>query len=487
MGGFALGAILGKYLNRWGPRCSVLIGSSCLGSGFGLAALGVHIHSLPVLWAGGLIWGFANGWSYVPPLSALLKWFPERKGFASSCVVCGFGGGAAIAAPMFSNLLQKFKSPPTYLGPVDTVELVNQGGKLFASGKEIVVATAAEAQAAGLIEGVYLVGTGNTGVTSTLLFSGLLYSSIMGVSALQYRTPEALPSEQVQNQKVADIVISAATSLRTPQFYLLFSGFGFALMPTYGLLTYAKTMMGDCFGQTLPDVATAAACGTFVSVLSLSNMGGRMVWPNIGDFVVNKYYRNNPVFGRRATFTMIFSIFPVAFLCIPWSIEYSVANPGLVLPLWIFVASNVAILSSFGGTAGSRPAILADTYGSMDLEQLLARQLSVVLISAWMGPAIMNYFRNREINTSIMSLSSEVDPFAFEAAFGATKELLPELIAAKTVTITKLMELVPDTIQDPTPFLYNNAMLAMASFQSLALITNLCLRPIDSKYYEKNV
>jgi len=293
MGGFAIGAFLGKYLNRWGPRCSLLIGSGCLGSGFGLVALGAHVHSLPVLYAGGMIWGFANGWTYVPPIATLMKWFPDRKGFASSCVVVGFGGGAAVAAPMFDNLLQKFKSPPTYLGTADQLELTNRGGKLFADTREVVVAVASEAKAAGLEPGVYLVGTGNTGVTSTLLVSGLVYSSILVVSALQLKTP--IPStDKTKDCTVSDFKVSASNSIRTPQFWLLFAGFGLGMGPTYGTLPYMKTMVGDCFGQTLPTVATAAACGTFVSAISIVNMGGRILWPNVSDFLVNRYKPSDP-------------------------------------------------------------------------------------------------------------------------------------------------------------------------------------------------
>merc|ERR1719461_1449848 len=119
MSGFALGALIGKYLNKWGPRATVLIGASCLGSGFGLASLGATLHSLTILKCGGAVWGFANGWSYVPPLATLVKWFPDRKGFAAGSTVVGFGAGAAIAAPVYTRLLNHFKLEPTRIGSAD--------------------------------------------------------------------------------------------------------------------------------------------------------------------------------------------------------------------------------------------------------------------------------------------------------------------------------------------------------------------------------
>ena len=62
-----------------------------IGSGFGLASLAVASHNLPLLYAGGLVWGMSMGWAYVPPLANVIRWFPERKGFASSMVVVGYG------------------------------------------------------------------------------------------------------------------------------------------------------------------------------------------------------------------------------------------------------------------------------------------------------------------------------------------------------------------------------------------------------------
>ena len=91
MGGFVWGAVLGKYLDLFGPRATCVIGSLCFGAGFGLAAAAVNVGSLPLLCFGGAVWGLANGWAYVPPVATLLKWFPDRKGFASGACLVGFG------------------------------------------------------------------------------------------------------------------------------------------------------------------------------------------------------------------------------------------------------------------------------------------------------------------------------------------------------------------------------------------------------------
>ena len=41
-------------------------------------------NNLLMLKAGGLVWGLSMGWAYVPPLANVIRWFPEKKGFASS-------------------------------------------------------------------------------------------------------------------------------------------------------------------------------------------------------------------------------------------------------------------------------------------------------------------------------------------------------------------------------------------------------------------
>ena len=92
MGGFAWGVVLGPFLERWGPRKCGLIGAAALGSGFGISALGVSTHELYVLYLGGLTWGIANGCCYVPCITNLISWFPDRKGFASGACLAGFGG-----------------------------------------------------------------------------------------------------------------------------------------------------------------------------------------------------------------------------------------------------------------------------------------------------------------------------------------------------------------------------------------------------------
>lgn len=87
-------AFLGGWVDRAGPRKAMLTSAICFASGFVLAALGVHSHILGLLYFGyGIVGGIGLGLGYITPVAVLLKWFPDRPGFAALTVaMLGFGG-----------------------------------------------------------------------------------------------------------------------------------------------------------------------------------------------------------------------------------------------------------------------------------------------------------------------------------------------------------------------------------------------------------
>jgi hypothetical protein len=60
---------------------------------------------------------------------------------------------------------------------------------------------------------------------------------------------------------------------------------------------------------------------------------------------------------------------------------------------------------------------------------------------------------------------------------------LDELVAAKTVTVQKLMEIAPEGTIDPTPSLYNTTMYTMAGLLVIGFFANIIMKPVDSKYH----
>jgi MFS transporter, OFA family, oxalate/formate antiporter len=95
----------GLWLNRKGPRVVALTGGFLYGLGVFLASL-----SADKLWwlylSYGFIGGIGVGFSYIVPVSVLVKWFPDRRGLITGIAVGGFGAGALVTAPVATRLIQ---------------------------------------------------------------------------------------------------------------------------------------------------------------------------------------------------------------------------------------------------------------------------------------------------------------------------------------------------------------------------------------------
>jgi OFA family oxalate/formate antiporter-like MFS transporter len=94
----------GLWLNRKGPRVVALAGGILYGLGVFLASFSDH-----KLWwlylSYGVIGGAGVGFSYIVPISVLLRWFPDRRGLITGIAVGGFGAGALITAPLATSLI----------------------------------------------------------------------------------------------------------------------------------------------------------------------------------------------------------------------------------------------------------------------------------------------------------------------------------------------------------------------------------------------
>ncbi|KAF9204958.1 hypothetical protein BGZ59_000767 [Podila verticillata] len=92
-------SLLGPWLERNGPRKAGVIGGSLFCFGHWVAALGIYLKSMALVFFGyGVLSGLGLGLCYISPISALQKWFPERKGLGAGLSVCGFGIGSLICA-----------------------------------------------------------------------------------------------------------------------------------------------------------------------------------------------------------------------------------------------------------------------------------------------------------------------------------------------------------------------------------------------------
>jgi OFA family oxalate/formate antiporter-like MFS transporter len=118
----------GLWLNRKGPRVVAVTGGFLYGAGVFLASFSNH-----KLWwlylSYGVIGGIGLGFSYIVPVSVLVKWFPDRRGLITGIAVGGFGAGALVTAPVATRLIQSVGVLSTfaYLGVVFLIVTVISG------------------------------------------------------------------------------------------------------------------------------------------------------------------------------------------------------------------------------------------------------------------------------------------------------------------------------------------------------------------------
>ena len=242
----------GVWMERNGPRKAMVLSAVFWVTGFLVAALGVHLGLLWLVYVGyGVVGGTGLGIGYISPVSTLIKWFPDRPGLATGLAIMGFGGGALVAAPLTQLLLGFYAADP-----VDAL-------------------------------------------VPTLLTLAAIYAVLMSAGAAVIRlpapgwkpagwVPTARPSAM---QTHADIRVRNA--VRTPQFYLLWTVLFVNVTAGIGILEDAKPMIMDFF----PDTVTEATATGFVGLLALANMSGRIGWSTLSDRL-----------GRQRTYVMYLGV-----------------------------------------------------------------------------------------------------------------------------------------------------------------------------------
>lgn len=254
-------AVLGRWVERVGPRKAMAASACCFCGGLALTAWGVHLHSLPLVYAGyGVVGGIGLGLGYISPVSTLVKWFPDRPGMATGMAIMGFGGGAIIGAPLGVELMAMFKSP-------DSVGV-----------QEAFLAMA----------GIYL---------AFMLFGAWL----VRVPAPAWRPAGYVP-KATANEPAGGPNVAVDMAWKTPQFWLLWCVLCLNVTAGIGILGQASSMCQEMFGVSV------AVGGGFAGLLSLFNMGGRFFWSSMSDIT-----------GRKAIYAVYFSAGALLYCLIPWT------------------------------------------------------------------------------------------------------------------------------------------------------------------------
>ena len=330
-------AVLGRWVERAGPRQAMLAAAFCFGGGFVVGALGISLHAFWLLLLGyGVLGGVGLGIGYISPVSTLIKWFPDRPGMATGMAIMGFGGGAMIASPLSVALMAHYRT------------------------------------------------ASSTGVAPTFVAMGLIYFVFMLFGVLTVRVPPAgwAPAGYTPSARPRPLVttrdVDANTALRTPQFWLLWAMLCLNVTAGIGVLGQASPMIQEMFSGR---VGPAVAAG-FVGLLSLANMIGRFGWSSFSDAL-----------GRKATYVTFFALGAVLYALIP-----STGRAGSVV---LFVLGYVVIISMYGGGFATIPAYLKDLFGTYQVGAIHGRLLTAWAAAGVFGPVLVNYIREYEIDHGV--------------------------------------------------------------------------------------
>jgi MFS family permease len=330
-------AVFGRWVESGGPRRAMFMAASCFGGGFLVAAAGVYIHSIWVVYLGyGALGGIGLGIGYISPVSTLIKWFPDRPGMATGMAIMGFGGGAMIASPLSLLLM-----------------------KIYATDSSV-------------------------GVAQTFVTMGVVYFLFMMIGVLLVRLPAEgwKPEGYVPRAASGGLItvgnVTVDEAFKTRQFWQLWLVLCMNVTAGIGILETASPMVQEMF----PGQVTSVTAGAFVGLLSIFNMAGRFIWSSTSDYI-----------GRRNTYMIFFTLGIVLYASIP-----SIGHIGSV-PL--FVAVAVILLSMYGGGFATIPAYLRDVFGTMHVGAIHGRLLTAWSVAGVLGPVLVNYIRDYQLGQDV--------------------------------------------------------------------------------------
>jgi OFA family oxalate/formate antiporter-like MFS transporter len=213
-------ALSAPLMHRLGPRATVGWSALFFAAGLLGAGLAIHMHSLALLYGCyGVIGGIGLGLGYVPPVTTLMRWFADRKGFATGLAVGGFGLGALLASYLGEWLLHRF----------------------------------------------------SCGLSFALLGAG--YGALILAASRALRLPEGVPAGGAS-------AAGTASALREPAFWLVWSVFFLNIATGILLIALARPMLQD---SARPGVTIVVPIVTAVAVMGLFNGLGRLGWSSLSD------------------------------------------------------------------------------------------------------------------------------------------------------------------------------------------------------------
>lgn len=99
----------GKYVEKYGASKSGLTSMAFFVTGILGSALSLYLQNVYLLYLFyGVLGGIGLGIGYITPISTLVKYFPNNRGFATGLAIMSFGFASMIAAPLMNHLIAEY-------------------------------------------------------------------------------------------------------------------------------------------------------------------------------------------------------------------------------------------------------------------------------------------------------------------------------------------------------------------------------------------
>ncbi len=217
---------LGEFAEKCGPRKSGLIATAFFGAGMFGTAAAFYCKSIFLLYLFyGVIGGIGLGVGYIAPVSTLVKYFMDRRGFATGLAIMGFGFASLLAGPILQYL------------------------------SEVV------------------------GLVQTFIILGTIYIAVMTVSSLYLKPPTLPPKDAGSNTAKLFRGLTVREAVQTWQFKALWWMFFVNITCGIGLLAVASPLAQETV-QLTPEAAAS-----FVGIVGILNGAGRIFWSSISDYI----------------------------------------------------------------------------------------------------------------------------------------------------------------------------------------------------------
>ncbi|WP_419765026.1 MAG: OFA family MFS transporter [Arcobacter sp.] len=251
-------ALMGKFVEKNGPRVSALIAAAFFGIGTMASGLAIMMESKLLLYFFyGVLGGCGLGIGYISPVSTLVKWFPDKRGMATGLAIMGFGFASAIWGPTIKILIEK------------------------------------------------------VGISNTFFILGFIYFVIMSLSALYLQAPKKdyMPEKfkkklQEGKKKIKEDLANLGLSeaLKTPRFYGLWLMLFINVTCGIAIIGVASPLLQEVVG--ISALAAAAAVG----LMGIFNGAGRIVWASLSDYLTRPVVYVIFFFTQAIAFYMLPSI-----------------------------------------------------------------------------------------------------------------------------------------------------------------------------------